>query len=490
MRYWFAVASEGSRSFSAAEAGEIRVLLDGLAQGTLPEQRMERARLRRMGALSLADEGSSLTRADFERLVDSGAVSIGASDELARTQVQQHPSGNIFRVAAGVTGHPIDADWSAFDNRYQWFGKAPKSVTSGAHLFVLAVDRWRSAVVGLYETVSAGAAKLPDSPDPARWPWAFGVRPLAAVPPPQAVRVEGQTGPQGGLPERVDASAWPEVYAAVATSPPPPGPVTLEQRVQEVEWVDVADDVLEAVRSLGSRARRPEVIERAIELGGWTSEELDARAWYTGGGESSHVRNIVATALSREHTLTQRLDRPRGSGPYIVRGSGGTPTEFGVPYRRAAHAEARVPDSAPHEVDLSALDAATSRHMALQDELADQLEERGLAPRSPGSWQPQFDLAFEHEGSCYIVEVKSGLPVSAQQVRLGVGQVFEYRHLMDAGEQRVHPVLLLEGEPPYPWNVLLDGDLGIAVVRADAMSGSVDHLLSPPPGDGSIHRRA
>lgn len=289
------MADERRHTFSAAEAEEIRALLDPVfPDGTRSQRRLARARLRRMGFLSPEDEVSSLTAVDFDNLVASGAVSIDAPGVAARALVHQHPSGNVFRVAKGVTGDPVDATWSAFDNRYQWFGKAPRSITSGAHLFVLAVDRWRSAVVGLYETVSAGAARLPNSPDPARWPWALGVRPLAAVPPPRAVRVEGQTAPHSGLPERVDASAWGDLYAAVASSPPPPGPTTLEQRIQELEWVDVAEDVLAAVHALGSRARRPEVLERALELGGWTPEELAARAWYTGSGEPSHVRNIVA----------------------------------------------------------------------------------------------------------------------------------------------------------------------------------------------------
>jgi hypothetical protein len=467
------MAREERRAFSITEAEEIRALLDQCADGALSERRMARARLRRMGASSLAD-GSSQTSADFDRLVDEGALSIHR--DPARAHIEPHPSGNIFRVAVGVTGHPVDATWSAFDQRYQWFGKAPKSVTSGAHLFPLAVDRWRSAVVGLYEAVSAGADRLPNSPDPARWPWALGVRPLAAIAPADADRVDGQIGPQSGLPARVEASAWPALYAAVASSPPPPGPKTLEQRIQELEWMDVAEDVLAAVDALGERARRPEVIERAIELGGWTPEELAARAWYTGGGESSHIRNIVATALSREHTFTQRLGRARGSGPYFRRGGVETPSAFGLPYRPAARGEATAPDNAPHQVDLSALDAATSRHMSLQDELANHLSERGIEARSPGSWQPQFDLAFEHQGQRYVVEIKSGAPVSAQQVRLGVGQILEYCHLMQDDERRVSPVLLLQGDPPGPWNVLLR-DLGIRVIRGDAISASLDHLL-------------
>jgi len=265
---------------------------------------------------------------------------------------------------------------------------------------------------------------------------------------------------------------------------PPPGPETLEQRVQELEWEDVADDVLAAVQALGSRARRPGVIERAIELGGWSDTELAARAWYTGGGESSHIRSIVGTALSREHTLTQRLERLTG-GRYIVRGGGESQPAWGVPYRPAASNEATVPDDAPHLVDVSGLDAATSRHMSLQDELAADLRGRGIEPLSPGTWQPQFDIAFEHAQRRYVVEVKSGAPVSPQQVRLGTGQVLEYCHLLKEGDEP-RPVLLLEGEPPSPWDLLL-ADLRIGVICSDSLSASVTRLLQG--GYGSPHER-
>ncbi len=472
------MAGEGRPTFSAAEAEEVRGLIHELFDKRLPQRRVALARLRRIGFAAREDDAATLAAVDFDGLVQSGAVSIDANGDSARARIQPHPSGRIFRVAVGVTGHPVDATWSAFDRRYQWFGKAPKNVARGDHLFVLAVDRWKSAVVGLYEAVSAGADRLPDSPDPNRWPWAVGVRPLAAVPPPQALRVEAQIGPQSGLPEQVyDASVWPLLYDAVSASPPPPGPRTTEQRVQELEWQDVSDDVLAAVRSLGSGARRPGVVEHAVELGGWTSEELDARAWYTGFGDPSHIRQIVTTALEREYSFTRRLGRRMG-GLYFVNEGVDTPGLFGVSYRRASSTAATVPDRAPHEVDLSKLDAATARHMSLQDEFADQLIERGIEPRSPASWQPQFDLAFEHEGRHFVVEVKTGYPVSTQQTRLGVGQVLEYCHVLRDGESSPRPVLLLEGEPPSPWPVLLHDELGISVIRADGIVSSLNGLLS------------
>jgi hypothetical protein len=72
----------------------------------------------------------------FEALVSSGAVTIDQDGASARALVAPHASGYVFRVVVGVTGDSVPEDWSAFDQRYQWFGKKPQAVASGAHLFV------------------------------------------------------------------------------------------------------------------------------------------------------------------------------------------------------------------------------------------------------------------------------------------------------------------------------------------------------------------
>lgn len=462
--------------FTASEADEIRGLLDDFADARRAVQRMSLARLRRIGLAIAAYPDARPTRAQFEDGVSSGALKIDENGDAARAVIQPHRSGNIFRVAVGVTDDPVPETWSAFDYRYQWFTKPPRSVTSGAHLFVLAVGRWKSAVVGLYEAVTAGAAKLPDSPDKERWPWALGVRPLAAIPPPHAEQVEGQQGPQNGLPASVqDADAQERLYQAVAGSLPPPGPKTLEQQVQELQWQDVVMDVLAAVQSLGKQARETDVVSRAVEFGEWNTEELKARAWFTGDGIDSHIEHIVRRALQIETGSRGTLERRHGV--YVVKDS--TPDGgFGVPYQRAAVSELDATALPTHQVDFAELDRATKRHMDLQDRLADMLHGRGVEPRSPASWQPQFDLAFEHAGRRFVVEVKSGDPVSVQQVRLGAGQVLEYSHLLrDIDSQDVRAVLLVEVEPPQPWRVLADA-LGIQFLRADQLEKSLSSLLS------------
>ena len=412
------------------------------------------------------------SRERFENLIAAGTLTIGERDVAA---ISPHPSGHIFRVAVGVTGHSVSPDWDAFEQRYQWFSRRPQTLMSGAHLFVLAVDRWRSAVVGLYEAVSSGAEELPGSSDPVRWPWALGVRPLAAIPPPDAERVEGQIGPQSGLPARItDPDARERLYRAVAASPPPPGPRTPEQRVQELEWQDVAADVLDAVGDLGREAHHDAVVARAIEIGEWSDRDLEARAWYTGSGVGSHVENIVRRALRFEVGSKGNLRQLHGvyslapTAPVSV---------FGAPYRHAAGRRLGAPDEMPeHLADLAELDRATRRHMDLQDGLADALQERDLDARSP-STGPQFDLAFDHDGKRFLVEVKSGDPVSNQQVRLGVGQLLEYRHqlMADAGPE-IQAVLLVESAPPAPWEALA-GELGIEILRNDRLEESLDGLL-------------
>lgn len=323
-------------------------------------------------------------------------------------------------------------------------------------------DGWRRQVAGL-----AGHGAV-----------AVGAWPLAAIPPPEADRVDRQQGPQNGLPARIsDAGDIERFYQAVAASPPPPGPQTLEQRVQELDWQDVTPDVLESVSSLGKHARAPAVIARAIELGGWTREELNARAWHTGSGVVSHIEHIVLHALQRELGLTMRLRQIHGVYSLTEPTDAGG---FGVTYRRANATKPAERELQAHLVDLSELERATERHMNLQDRLADVLRGRGIDPRSPGSGQPEFDLAFEHDGERFVVEVKSGDPVSPQQIRLGTGQILEYCHILrntDA-DAPVHAVLLIEAEPPYPWSPLANA-IGVRLLRADELEASLTALPRP-----------
>ena len=156
-------------------------------------------------------------------------------------------------------------------------------------------------------------------------------------------------------------------------------------------------------------------------------------------------------------------------------------TGFGVPYRRAGVDRPGGAEELPeHLADLSELDRATKRHMDLQDRLADALRERGINPLSPSVGEPQFDLAFEHAGKGFLVEVKSGDPVSTQQMRLGAGQLCEYRHQLRASTgTELQAVLLIESTPPEPWEELA-GALGVRILQNDRLEDSLPRLLRLP----------
>jgi len=453
--------------FSRAEADEIGKLLEALSGARLPAQRMSAARLRH---LSVPAEGRENAEA-FAALLRNGSVRI--DDGLARAAIVRRPS-RCFRVAIGVTGSSVGPEWSAFDQRYQWFGKQPRSISSGDHLFALAVDRWRSAVVGLYETVSAGAEKLPDSPDPDRWPWALGVRPIAAIAPPVAARVEGQIGPQSGLPASItDSVVLDALYAAVADSPPPPGPSSHEQRVQELREEDAMSDILDAVAALGGEPGRADVLRQAETLGDWTEEDLAARAWYTGSGDQSHVRRTLSKAIDRAFLMDRTLTRTHGRFRLTDESRG----SIGSPYRAAARgpADGTGPIALP---DVAALDRATRRHMLMQDALAGALQARGHDVRSPRDREPQYDLMFTQHGRTWVVEVKGGDPPSPQQLRLGCGQLLEYCHqLRAAAAGAVQGALMLEGPPPQPWAELAT-ELGVVLLDHSRLDDSLESLIA------------
>lgn len=89
------------------------------------------------------------------------------------------------------------------------------------------------------------------------------------------------------------------------------------------------------------------------------------------------------------------------------------------------------------ERDWEALDEATKAHADLQNAVAVALADAGVTPLSPRSGvDPQFDVAWEHNGRLFVAEVKSTNTKNVvQQTRLGLGQVLEYREASKATTQ-------------------------------------------------------
>jgi hypothetical protein len=126
-----------------------------------------------------------------------------------------HPFDRVFTVGVGVGGEPVTDDWSAADQHHLWFSKMSRQIGRGDHIFALGAGR-QSAVLGLYEVTSPGVGTAPPNPwDADRWPYVAAVRPLASVPPRNAVGVDGVIAPRGAPPLIRGAERIAALYAAV-----------------------------------------------------------------------------------------------------------------------------------------------------------------------------------------------------------------------------------------------------------------------------------
>jgi hypothetical protein len=108
--------------------------------------------------------------------------------------------------------------------------------------------------------------------------------------------------------------------------------------------------------------------------------------------------------------------------------------------------------------DLSALDAGTKAHQETVEALAAHLHRGGHLAQRPRRGAPLFDIGWQDGARVYIGEVKSLRETDQdQQIRLGIGQLLDYSHQLEANSQQVTPVLVLERKPTsIRWAALAD----------------------------------
>lgn len=118
-------------------------------------------------------------------------------------------------------------------------------------------------------------------------------------------------------------------------------------------------------------------------------------------------------------------------------------------------------------------------HARLQNMVAVALRVRGRVPLSPGVNDPQFDVAWREGSGLVVVEVKSLADVTeVHQLRLGVGQVVEYRWgLASAGLVPVRAMLFVEREPSDGSWVSLCRDEQIVLAWPDTLTEALDVLF-------------
>lgn len=124
--------------------------------------------------------------------------------------------------------------------------------------------------------------------------------------------------------------------------------------------------------------------------------------------------------------------------------------------------------------DTGPIQRASHQHHSLQDELAHLLLQHHLQPLEPRSCDPAFDLAWRDGERLSVVEVKSlGPDNESAQLRSGLGQVLEYRHLLARRTVHQPRAMLAVDRPPrrLHWTGVC-GDVGVALLwpgRLDAI---------------------
>jgi hypothetical protein len=134
-----------------------------------------------------------------------------------------------------------------------------------------------------------------------------------------------------------------------------------------------------------------------------------------------------------------------------------------VPYRPAEAAIPQVPIQ-PSVMDPDVLERGLRSHVDLQNRFAEAVQAAGKPRYSPRG-EPEFDLAWESDGVLFVAEVKSLTDANEErQLRMALGQVLRYQHLLQGTRASISAVIAVEREPSDPRWLDLCRSLGIALV--------------------------
>lgn len=97
--------------------------------------------------------------------------------------------------------------------------------------------------------------------------------------------------------------------------------------------------------------------------------------------------------------------------------------------------------------DPSERDRSTQVHRSLENWLISRLRESAVEPLDAAG-EPYFDLAWRVGATLHVCEVKSSARNETHQLRLGLGQILQYRRQLEADPAvEVRGSLLIEAEP-------------------------------------------
>jgi hypothetical protein len=184
-----------------------------------------------------------------------------------------------------------------------------------------------------------------------------------------------------------------------------------------------------------------------------------------GTGGNNHKRIRISIELA-EHALT--IDDLK----VALHSLGSLPVRQYIP----APEDPTVKPAGMFTTDAAVVERGLAAHARTQNSLAQALEKAGRQPFSPGPGEPDFDLAWQEPDRFGVVEVKSLTGLNAtQQLRLGLGQVLDYREALAHQHSNVQAVLALEREPPTRWQAIA-ASVGVQIRLSCCFRGR-DHAV-------------
>ncbi|MFJ3339033.1 hypothetical protein [Streptomyces sp. NPDC086766] len=151
-----------------------------------------------------------------------------------------------------------------------------------------------------------------------------------------------------------------------------------------------------------------------------------------GGSPSQATDSLIRAAAAPVSVETIRTVRGAIGQTYVAPDEGMTPTS-----------------GAPSVPDPDLVGRNLSAHRRLQNRLAEAARAHGYIALSPGTLDPDFDLALlSADGRVTVCEVKSLTSANeTRQLRTGLGQILDYQDQLTARAPQVSAVLWVEREP-------------------------------------------
>lgn len=199
--------------------------------------------------------------------------------------------------------------------------------------------------------------------------------------------------------------------------------------------------VAAVVAGARNNPRRVERLRNALMTRGWDPEvvltteafQLEALSGDTVGGDEMELGEaaIEAGVILSEFVLDQLIvTQPIGEMRPAV--------------------ERRIGEVGVGDVwlyDPSERDRSTQVHRSLENWLIAKLRDERIRPLDP-TGEPFFDLAWLIDGHLSVCEVKSSTISEVHQLRLGLGQILQYRHLLRSRHgDSITACILIESEP-------------------------------------------